>query len=49
MVKKENKKISVYSYLVEEAYKKLDAKNEILTKKDVKLLNTTILYGQEEK
>jgi hypothetical protein len=58
-MKKETKKTSIYSYSVnmtvhiiadtkEEAKKKLDEQGGIVTKREVELVDTQTLYGQEE-
>ena len=60
MTKKENKKTQVFTYKVDmivhviaddetEAKKKLDEQGGIMTKREVELLNTHLLYGEEEK
>jgi hypothetical protein len=57
-MKKETKKTSIYSYSVnmtvhiiadtkEEAKKKLDEQGGIVTKREVELVDTQTLYGQE--
>lgn len=59
MGKKEEKQTAVYSYQVNmlvhvvadtpnEARKKLDDQGGIMTKRDVELVNSAILYGEKE-
>ncbi len=59
MEKKEEKQTTVYSYQLnmlvhvvadtpDEARKKLDDQGGIMTKRDVELVNSAILYGEKE-